>query len=62
MMTEGESRVRVRPGQMVTFRGRVKHHDGQFPEQVGVDTSEGAMELRQDTYHIEVPEAELQAK
>lgn len=51
----GESRVRVRAGDLVSFRGTLVRHGPGFPDRVGVTRREGAAELDRSGHHVDVP-------
>jgi hypothetical protein len=55
MITNGESALRVKDGDAVSFTGRVAPHGEDFPGRVGVAPSQGAAALAHDGCHIEVP-------
>jgi RNA polymerase sigma factor (sigma-70 family) len=50
----GESSAVVRPGDLVSFHGRVVRNGPNFSGRIGVDATEGAAHLRQQGYHITV--------
>jgi hypothetical protein len=54
IQNEGESRVKVRAGDVVSFRGRILRNGPHFSDRVGVNAAEGASQLRPDGYHIAV--------
>jgi serine/threonine-protein kinase RsbT len=60
LVVDDESRFRVRPGDRVSFRGTLVSHRRDFPQQVGVDPSEGAAFLRDQAHHVEVQARDIE--
>jgi len=50
----GESGVRVRAGDVVSFRGMLVRHGPEFADRVGVSRPEGAGELNRTGHHVDV--------
>jgi hypothetical protein len=61
LRSNGESWVTVRPGQRLTFTGRVVRDDADFVRRAGVTDTEGAGELARQGAHVEVDPDDLVA-
>ncbi|HYJ75166.1 MAG TPA: sigma-70 family RNA polymerase sigma factor [Kineosporiaceae bacterium] len=59
LRSNGESRVTMRPGQRLTFTGRVVRDDADFVRRAGVTDAEGAGELARQGAHVEVDPDDL---
>ena len=60
LVTNEESKFRIRPGDRVSFEGTLVSHGSEFPQEVGVTASEGGDHLAREGHHVEVPVSEIQ--
>lgn len=54
MQLPNESKVHVRPGDLVAFKGEIDSNPPNFARRIGVDAAEGAARLKQVGFHITV--------